>query len=160
MIGANDCIGSGRPQPQPQHASASNPLQLYFFILCIVSESLRVHLTPLCVVASRRPSQIARCGAREAVGVARRVCATASRRESGQNHVSLFLTHLFCPPWARGCTGCCSQVLVQIALHVRSLQRKIMALHAFEGQEEIAKALRTESNRLNKIAKPNEDDDE
>ena len=36
----------------------------------------------------------------------------------------------------------------------------MMALHAFKGQEEIAKALRTESNRLNKIAKRNESDGE
>ena len=41
-----------------------------------------------------------------------------------------------------------------------SLQRKMMALHAAKGQEEIAKAARAESNRLNKIAKSNEDDDE
>ena len=41
-----------------------------------------------------------------------------------------------------------------------SLHRKMQALRAFKGQEEIAKALRTESNRLNKIAKSNEDDDE
>ena len=41
-----------------------------------------------------------------------------------------------------------------------SLQGKMMALHAFKGQEEIAKAARAESNRLNKIAKPNEDDDD
>ena len=41
-----------------------------------------------------------------------------------------------------------------------SLHRKMQALRAFKGQEEIAKALRTESNRLNKIANPNEDDDE
>ena len=33
----------------------------------------------------------------------------------------------------------------------------MMALHAFKGQEEIAKAARAESNRLNKIAKCNDD---
>ena len=46
-----------------------------------------------------------------------------------------------------------------------SLQRKMMALpwgalRAFKGQEETAKAARAESNLLNKIAKPNEDDDD
>ena len=41
-----------------------------------------------------------------------------------------------------------------------ALQRKMQALHAFKGQEEIAKAEWAESNRLNKIPKPNEDDDE
>ena len=40
-----------------------------------------------------------------------------------------------------------------------SLQRKMMALRAFKGQEEIAKTARAYSNRLNKIAKPNEDDE-
>ena len=41
-----------------------------------------------------------------------------------------------------------------------SLHRKMQALRAFKGQEEIAKALPTESNRLNKIAKRNESDDD
>ena len=40
-----------------------------------------------------------------------------------------------------------------------ALQDKMRALLAFKGQEEIAKALRTESNRLNKIDKRNETDD-
>ena len=34
----------------------------------------------------------------------------------------------------------------------------MMALHAFKGQEEIAKTLWTDSNRLNKIDKNNEAD--
>ena len=48
---------------------------------------------------------------------------------------------------------------VGASLH-RKMQALRHALRAFKGQEEIAKALRTESNRLNKIAKSNEDDDE
>ena len=82
---------------------------LYFFILCIVSESLRVHLILVCVIASHGTVRARPSG----TGSARRarVCMVARDRvgrESGQNsvHVSLFLTHLFCPPRTRGgCTG-------------------------------------------------------
>ena len=41
-----------------------------------------------------------------------------------------------------------------------ALPRKMQALHAHKGQEEIAKAARAEWNRLNKIAKCKGSDDD